>query len=151
MKRFLSWLALIVCYFAVCMLVSLDGMLLNYIWGLYDQLSPFLKIIVIIIGGTFVFGLAVAPVYYGSILTLTWCEKISESKKGTRYTVMGIFILLCCVLEAVTDFHARDIPIGIYGIVLMVFGANTRKAYHRQVVEMEARRLIDNGYKANDK
>jgi hypothetical protein len=122
MKRFLSWLTLIGCYIAFCLIVSLDMALLGYIAGLYYQLSAFLKLIVIIVGGSFILGIALAPLWYGIPLTYSASEAVCPSKRGDRYVVMGVLILAGCVLEIITGFMLRDILIGIYGIALIIYG-----------------------------
>lgn len=122
MKRFLSWLTLIGCYIAFCLIVSLDMALLGYIAGLYYQLSAFLKLIVIIVGGSFILGIALAPLWYGIPLTYSASEVVCPSKRGDRYVVMGVLILAGCVLEIITGFMLRDILIGIYGIALIIYG-----------------------------
>lgn len=129
MKRFLSWLALIGCYVLFCVVVQLDTLLIGYMLNLYHELSPFLKLVILIIGGSFTLGLTLAPIYYGAILTVAWCENIYPSKKGARYTALGILIVVCCVLEAIYDFSIRDVIIGIYGIVLIFHGRNIKKEY----------------------
>lgn len=127
MKRVLSWLVLAVCYFVLCVIANLDVALLKYLIGLYSELSAFLKLVIIILGGSFFAGLAIAPALYGVPLTVALCEKIHPSKKGARYIVFGIFVLLCCLFEAITTFMLRDILIGIYGIALIITGANIAK------------------------
>lgn len=82
MKRVLSWLTLISCYVAFCFIVNLDMMLLAYIVSLYAQLSAFLKLIVIIIGGSFILGLALTPLWYGIPLTYSLSEKVFSSKRA---------------------------------------------------------------------
>ena len=122
MKRFLSWLTLIGCYIAFCFIVSLDMRLLAYIAGLYGQLSAFLKLIVIIVGGSFILGLALAPLWYGVPLTYTASEAGCPSKRGDRYIVVGVLIVVSCILEIISGFMLRDILIGIYGIALIFYG-----------------------------
>lgn len=121
MKRFLAWLALVGCYIAFCFVIGLDMALVKYLASLYVQLSAFLKLVIIIVGGSFVFGLATAPLFYGIPLTYAACEAICPSRRGVRYIVMGILILICCVLEAINGFLLRDIFIGIYGIALISY------------------------------
>ncbi|HOR13717.1 MAG TPA: hypothetical protein PKX46_07290, partial [Clostridia bacterium] len=61
MKRFLSWLALVGCYIIFGIILSLDMELLAYIVNLYSQLSAFLKLVIIIFGGSTIVGFALAP------------------------------------------------------------------------------------------
>jgi len=127
MKRVLSWLALIGCFFLFCLVATLDSLLISYISSLYSQLSPFLKLVIIIIGGAFILGLTLTPIYYGAILTITWCEGIYPSVKGSRYIVMGVVVIILCVIDLVHGFRTSDIIVGIYGIALMIFGRSKRK------------------------
>ena len=80
-KRFLSWLVLVGCYILVCLLVALDISVMAYIASLYSGLSAFLKLVVIIIGGTFILSLAITPIYYGSMFTLRGATEYMKVKK----------------------------------------------------------------------
>lgn len=127
MKRFLSWLTLVGCYIAFCLIVTLDMTLLAYIAGLYYQLSAFFKLIVIIVGGSFILGLALAPLWYGIPLTYSASEAVCPSKRGDRYVIMGVLILVSCVLEIISNFAIRYILIAIYGIALIICGRSHTK------------------------
>ncbi len=96
--------------------------LLGYIAGLYAQLSAFLKIIVIIVGGSFILGLALTPLWYGIPLTYSASEAVCPSKRGDGYIVVGVLIVISCILEIISGFMLRDILIGIYGIALIIYG-----------------------------
>ena len=122
MKRFFSWLTLIACYILFCLIVALDMALLSYISSLYGHLSPFLKIIVIIVGGSFILGLAFAPLWYGIPLTYAASEAVCPSKRGARYLIIGIIIIVTCILDILSKFMVRDIVIAIYGIALIAYG-----------------------------
>ena len=124
MKRLLSWLTLVGCYIVFCLIVALDMALLAYISSLYYQLSAFLKLIVIIIGGSFILGIALAPLWYGIPLTYSASEAVCPSRRGDRYVIMGVLILVSCFLEIISGVMIRDILIGIYGVALIFYGRN---------------------------
>ena len=127
MKRFLSWLVLLGCYLAFAFLVSIYIPLINFVFDLYGSLNAFLKLLILIIGGSFLLGIVIAPVYYGIPLMHTASEAVCESRKGVRYTVFGIWVLTSTVLEAITGVMFRDIFFAILGISFIVIGRNTRK------------------------
>ncbi len=127
MKRVLSWLVLAVCDFAFTLVVSLDLMLLRYVLGLYGELSAFLKIAALVLGGSFVLALAAAPLFYGIPLIHRASEAVCESRKGMRYTVYGIVTLLSVLYTLGNRAMLADILVAIYGISFIVIGHNTRK------------------------
>lgn len=128
MKRFLSWLTLLGCVIAIILFTNLVMLFLSYALSLYDQLSAFLKLVVIVIGGSFFLGLVFAPIFYGIPLSVTLSEKVFESKRGARYIVFGIIILLYSLFELfVAGISIARIILGIYAIVLMIVGRKTAK------------------------
>ena len=124
MKRFLSWLVLIGCYLVFCIAVHIDIFLSAYAVYLYSQLSSFLKLLIIIIGGPCCLCISGAPLLFGVIWTHQASEYVCPSQLGVRYIIMGILIILCCILEAIVDLRLRDILIAVYGIALIVIGNN---------------------------
>ena len=128
MKRFLSWLALLVFVVLIGLFTNLVVWFSSYLLSLYLQLSAFLKLVIILFGGGILLGIVFTPIMYGIPLTVSLCEKINESKKGARYIVMGIFILLYSIAVMIfLGFYADQVIMTIYGIVLMVVGRKTAK------------------------
>ena len=125
MKRFLSWLVLIGCYILSCIAIHLGILLSAYAAYLYSQLSAFLKLLILIIGGPFCLCIACSPLFFSVIFTHQASEYVCPTRFGVRYIVMGILIILCCILEAVfAGLKLRDILITVYGIALIVIGNN---------------------------
>lgn len=135
MKRFLSWVVLIACYLAFGLILNLDMMLLKYILGLYSSLGTFLKIVVLLLGGTTILGLAVAPLWYGIPLMKAASEKVYPSKNGLRYTVFGIYVIIASLCEAIMSFAIRDIFFLILGVALIWVGNGVRKDYKDQLTK----------------
>ncbi len=127
MKRFLSWLALVGCYIIFGIILSLDMELLAYIVNLYSQLSAFLKLVIIIFGGSTIVGFALAPLFYGVSLSYAASEAICPSKKGARYIIVGILIILFSLIKATLIFTISDIIFAIYGIALICIGSNRKR------------------------
>lgn len=121
-KRVLSWLVLLGCYILFVAVVVLDLLLFSYLSKLYFQLSPFLKIIVILIGGSTIIGLFVAPLFYGIPMTYAASEAVCPSRKGDRYIALGALIIVSCVINIIIHFRIQYVLIGIYGIALFVYG-----------------------------
>lgn len=128
-KPVLAWLVLIVCYFAFLLLLDLDMVLLSYIFDLYDSLSPFLKLLIIIFGGSFITGLALLPLYYGIPFIHNASEAICKSEKGLRYTAFGILVCIITGLSILYGFMLRDIFTAILGIAFVSIGRSTHKEY----------------------
>ena len=129
MKRFLSWLTLVVGYLIYELVIVLDLFFITYLLSLYDELSAFLKIIVIILGGSFALGLIIYPIIYGATFTVEFSESLYESKKGTRYILSGILILIITILDIIDDFSVKYIFILIFGIILIYFGIEKYKIF----------------------
>ncbi len=96
---------------------------------LYNSLSAFLKLIVLIVGGTFILGIAIAPLWYGIPLIHFASDAICTSKKGLRYTIFGVFVVVFSILGILIDFDIRDIFDLILGVAFIIIGHNTRREY----------------------
>lgn len=75
-----------------------------------------------IVGDPFILGIALAPLWYGIPLTYSASKGVCPSKRGDRYVIMGVLIIVSCVLEIISGFMLREILIGIYGIALVICG-----------------------------
>ena len=126
MKRFLSWVVLILFYFLFAVVLGLDQLLLGYVFNLYDQLGAFMKLVVIFVGGTFIGGLALAPLFYGIPFTYAASEAVCPSRKGVRYIVWGIFLVGGTIFSLLTNFYwsalIARIFVAIYGVGLIMYG-----------------------------
>lgn len=128
MKRFLSWIVLIGCFLVFRLAVFLDALLLGYIIGLYSQLGAFLKLVIIIFGGTFILGLAFTPLLYGISLSVAASEALYESQSGVRYIVVGTMIVMLGILDILCAGNLFiEISSMIYGVVILVMGVKTRE------------------------
>ena len=127
MRRFLSWVVL---YLASCLTNIIMFVVLSiaaYLFGLIDTLNMFLRILIYIIGGSTLLTLIFFPIHYGSILTVSASEAIKESKKGTRYILFGIIMLVWSLFGifygiAKGTFHAGYIMMCIYYIMIIITG-----------------------------
>ena len=125
MKRFLSWLTLVGCYLLFSLINMLDLLLLSFISDLVTSLPAFLKFLTILIGGTFILGIAIAPLWYGIPLTVAASNSVHQSKKGTRYKVFGIFIIVITVLSFLSGDLIdviKYIDHLIYGLAIIFVG-----------------------------
>lgn len=130
MKRILSWLVVVLCFIAVCILSTLDYMLISWMFDVFGTLSLTAKILLLIIGGSFAAGLAIAPAGYGAFLTLTLSDKVCRSEKGIRYIVLGAVAAALYGYSMIKLFNFRDLLIAGYGVLLVVLGiarANEKK------------------------
>lgn len=122
MKRLLSWLVIVLCFIAVCILATLDYRLAAWMFDAFEDLSTISKILLVIFGGSFVAGLALAPAYYGAILTMSFSDKVQYSEKGIRYIIFGAIIAAIYGFSMMLAFNFRDMLIVGYGVLLVIFG-----------------------------
>ncbi len=128
MRRILSWIVLILGYVAFGLVLALDLTIMDYFFELYDTLSAFLKLIILIIGSSFVFGLAITPLVYGIPLVHSASESICPSKKGVRYFCIGIFAVATVIINTIySGFYLSGIFYAIFGISFIVIGYSTMK------------------------
>lgn len=128
MKRFLSWAALLLCFVAVCVLSTLDSMLVNFLYGIFSRQSAIVKIIIVLFGGSFAIALAFVPAIYGAILSRKWSDSICQSKKGARYIVVGLCVAIVYMVSCVQIPNLRDMLIALFGVVLVILGAGRAKS-----------------------
>ena len=150
MKRFASWLVLIIFYVLVCFLFSLET---NYIvskFSDFSELALWRKILYILLSGGAVIFTITVPVMYASVFTTSICDKIHQSKKGTRYFVLGIFIVAVCAIAIIASifdlansywYIIRNVLAGSYGVFLIVYGRSRKKEYEEDQRREEALRI----------
>lgn len=152
MKRFASWPVLIVFYVLVCFLFSLET---NYIVSKFvdfSELALWRKIFYILLpGGAIIFTITM-PVMYASVFTTSLCDKIHQSKKGSRYFVFGIFIVVSCSISVISSifdlansygYIIRDLLVGSYGAFLIAYGKSRKNEYLEEQRLEEERRISD--------
>ena len=124
MKRFLSVLVLFAGYFAFYYISCLDGLLLSFIVDLYGRLSPFLKLLIIIFGGSFIGGIAFIPFSPGIPMLCGASESIYPSKRNLRYFFVGGYAIINMIFSIIYS-HSVNFPCVwtlIFGIVLVITG-----------------------------
>ena len=129
MKRFLSWLTLIPSTILVILFTIISKSILGLIFGLLDGVGPIIRIIVYLIGGTATIGLAIAPIWYGSIITVAWSNYVSNSKRGTRFLVYGIILAILYVSDMLlfSGFTYNKTIMTLYSAALIFMGVASRK------------------------
>ena len=127
MKRFLSWIVLLLCMAAVALLLGLVVYIAELVSGL---LSP------IPVAGNLLANIAVGFVMLCSVFlsfsvfviyTFRASDRVCESRTCLRYIFAGILMLLLLVLEIITGFRAADVPAAVYALMLTVMGFKMRK------------------------
>ncbi len=128
MRRFLAWLTLVGCWWLFSLIVALDMLLLTYLLSLFVELTTFLKLVVIILGGSFFLGLAIAPLWYGIPLTLYLSQKVCPTRYGDRYVIFGVLICCSAVGEIIISLlllpyvHFFFWPYFLYGLLSVIYG-----------------------------
>lgn len=132
MKRFLSWVVL---YLVSCVTGLFTFLVLRggfYILTLINDLSSFWRVVIYLFGGLTFLSIIFTPIYYGSVLTVLASEAVKNSKKGVRYIVFSIYMLITSVIYTIIRMHQGSIPIVvivmlIYYILLMIVGIKCLK------------------------
>lgn len=127
MKRFLSWIVLIVMGYIVSLLTSLVMGLGAYIFALIDELNAFLKILIYLVGGTTLLSILIAPIYYGCMFTVPASESVKKSRKGLRYIIYSVYNLLMSVVYIILgfaqgEFRLHSLLMCIYYIAILLIG-----------------------------
>ena len=134
MRRLLSWFVLCIISWLVRICTTLVVLLGAYVTYLIDELNLFLKILIFLFGGSALISILFLPVFYGSGLAFTASESICESKKGTRYIVLSIIMLLSLVIGTILGFFEGRIRVDhiitcVYYISLIIASSECRDRY----------------------
>ena len=127
MKRFLSWIVLCLISWLISLLTSLVVGIGSYILGLINELSTFWKIVAFLFGGTAFLSFIFLPVHYGYLFAIFASETIKESKKGMRYIVFPVCMLITNIIYIIIGltehtFYLNTIIMCIYYILLIISG-----------------------------
>lgn len=87
MKRFLSWLLLLVGMVILDIVFGLMTRLAMLIVGLLSGLSTWLIVVIVLVAGSAFIGIVTLPAMYGTGFLVELCERVCPTKKGTRYYV----------------------------------------------------------------
>lgn len=125
MKRLAAWIVLYLISVVVELVTSVVVGVGRYILSLIGELNLFLRIIIYLLGGSTFISLLFLPAYYGALINVSLCETICESKKGTRYLVFTIYMLITNIIYAVMSgssdlaFYINIIIMCIYFILIL--------------------------------
>lgn len=131
MRRILSWVVLVLISWLVAVLTSVVIGVSVHILDLIDTLGTFLKVVIYIFGGATLLSFILLPVHYGSYAAISVSEAIKSSKKGTRYIVWSVFMIIMSIISTAIVFAKGTIQINyiimcIYYIELIVINNRVR-------------------------
>lgn len=90
MKRFLSWLVLILCFYLLLMVEGLAVYLISLVFDELNRLSTVLYWAAIVLGGSTVLGVFGWLLFGGTAIVVKASQLVWKSKAGARYLVLGI-------------------------------------------------------------
>lgn len=127
MKRFFSWIVLYLISSLTGILTSLMLSLGAYVLDLMSELSTFWRIVIYFFGGTSFLSLVFFPVYYGVFAAISASEAVKPSRRGLRYIVFSIYMLITGIIYIITGltegtFHLNTIIMCIYYVMILIFG-----------------------------
>ena len=133
MKRFLSWVVLLVGMLALDILFGLLTRLAMWVVGLLAGLKLWLSVVIVLLAGSAFVGLVSLPASYGTGLLVALCEKICPTRKGIRYYVAAGLWALYVLYAVVAVIWAKGYwwlliqaaMIAYAAVVMVVLGAET--------------------------
>lgn len=125
MKKALSVIVLVLCSFVSIVLIVLFGTLVMTLIEVIYASSRALFWIVVIFGGSFGLGLLWYLIPLAATISVSLSQKIDLSKRGTRFTVIGIIIIVLYGLNALAIIFNPNLSanraVTILSYVLIVF------------------------------
>ncbi len=125
MKRFLSWIVMYIVWMFATLVPNMLTVVAAVQFDLLDGLSIFAKAAICILGGAIMLALICSATYFGVICTMAASEAVKPSRKGTRYRVFAIFMLVGSVLNIVASILSRSfalylLPLALFYIMLLI-------------------------------
>ena len=127
MKRFLSWIVLILCAAAACLFVTLMLMLMNFLFSFLSGLGLIGKIVgYIVVSG--ILAWTVFTLFSSApMLTVRLSDRVSKTRRGTRYIFIGSVMCLLAIYDMLAGFRIADLLAILYAVALLIGGCGIRK------------------------
>ena len=97
------------------------------VFGLLSSIGPIGKIIGYIAAGSILAFTVFSIISFVSMQSVRLSERVCGTKRGTRYYVVGILLLLLSVFEMITNFRFADVLMLLYAGTLIIGGSAFRK------------------------
>ena len=126
MKKLFACLVLIICYVVVATLETLACQAVMWFIGEITQMSTLAMVLVLVFGGSMLLGIILAPIFYGSMLTILASEAVDKSPSGTRYWIFSAIVMvitLVCFVGYLILMSTINIPsllVLVYCVMLLV-------------------------------
>lgn len=127
MRRLSAYVVLYLFSTVISLLTSLFVGVAEYILRLIQDLGILLRIAIYLIGGSTFISLVLLPIFYGAPICVHLVELIHNSKKGSRYLVFSIYMLVTTIFYIVVNlmngtFMLNSIIMCIYYIAVAIIG-----------------------------
>lgn len=140
MKKVLSIIVMVLCAIASLFVIGLAAILIiSLIELIYDK-SRALFWVILLCGGSFGLWIFWSIIPITADLTVRPSQKISLSKKGLRYTVMGIAIIVLYgigLIQKIADPSRYELVSAIFSYILFVFYSVVLIAHGRETAQLE--------------
>ena len=152
MKRFLSWVVLLLISFVTNILTSLVLGVGFYVLDLVNELTTFWRIAAYLIGGSAFLSFLLFPAHYGALGAVTASEAIKHSNKGMRYVIFSSCMLAANILYMIREFLNDSFPLAvifmcIYYIMLIITGkASVRLRNEEAHVQNQTEKPVNKQY-----
>lgn len=132
MKKLLSWLLLILSHFILALYLSATDALYLTLRYYDDTFSFPLRQLIKFVNWGIVTPLIWMPILVYATLTTSLCDKVSYSKKGTRYLIFGILMLSLYLLSFITnlfkgEFHHLQLITALSHLMLILHCKSERE------------------------
>lgn len=122
-RRLLSWVVLILCEFIVMNLSDIVVRLIVRAFRAINSLHEGLFWTVVILGGAAVIGIYIGISAGGNWLVVDLSERVCKSKKGARYIVLGVLMVILYALPLVmasTNAELREVINPVDNVALIL-------------------------------
>ena len=129
MTRFLSWIFMFIFGWLVGMFTSLVVGISTYLLRLIGELDTIARLACYLIGGSAFISFIFAPICYGAPFCVHITESISKSRRGIRYIIYPIYMLITSIFYIIYKTNNGYFPINcvimcIYYIAIILIGRN---------------------------
>lgn len=140
MRKILSIIVLALCSYVSVIAITLVSTIIFFLIEMLYENSRALFWVVLLGGGSFGLWLFWMIIPIATTLTISASQKIALSKKGLRYTIMGILVIGIWGLNTlglIINKNATNLPASILAYVLIVFFAITLIIQGKEIAQEE--------------
>jgi len=121
MKRFLSWLVVIGCFFVYSNIARLLASLAMIMVNKFLDMNLLSQLITVAFFGFGFISFFIFAVAYAAGQTVLWSEGVYPSKRGTRYVFTAAVIIIMSILEFLYLRNGRLLYVAVYELLYIAY------------------------------